>query len=154
MQEKNPAANAFCQCMTFLWAGQPQLTQYGERNQRQRVQSAPHSLDLTTLQPKLVPPPSLSAWFQGIPGAADKDATGIAGSQPPAPREGTLGWGLPAISAAASVTFPAPSTGCVLERAAADYHRASHVRGMCWKEHYSSQTPTAPCLKLKAHSNP
>lgn len=49
-----------------------------------------------------------------------------------------------------SITFPAPCAGCVLERAAADYHHASHIRGMCCKEHYSSQPPTSPCLKLKA----
>lgn len=49
-----------------------------------------------------------------------------------------------------SITFTAPSPGCVLERGAADYHHSSHVRRMCWEEHYSKEPPTAPHLKLKA----
>lgn len=143
--------------MTFLWAGQPQLTQYGERNQSQRVQSAPHSLDMMSLQPKLVPPPSHSAWLQGNPGCRQirmQLALQEANRQPTeeAPWDGGC---LPSqLLHGCSVTFPAPPAGCVLERAAADYHHASHIRGMCWKEHYSSQPPTAPCLKLKARSNP
>lgn len=152
-RRRSPEANAFCQWLTFLWARQPQLTQHGGRNYRQRVQSAPHSLDMMSLQPKLVPPRSHSAWSQDNPECRQirmQLALQKANQQP----NKKSPWSGGCLPPQLQCHLPCPSPGCVLERATADYHHASHMRGMCWKQHYSSQPPTAPCLKLKARSNP
>lgn len=96
---------------------------------------------------------TLTLWFQGNPGCRQikmQVALQEANQQPNKKGPWDGGCLPPQLLHGCSITFPAPCTGCVLERATADYHHASHVRGMCWKEHYSSQPPTTPCLKLKA----
>lgn len=102
---------------------------------------------------KAVPPHSHSAWSQDNPEYRQirmQLALQKANQQPN--KKGP--WSGGCLPPQLQCHLPCPSPGCVLERATADYHHASHMRGMCWKQHYSSQPPTAPCLKLKARSNP
>lgn len=140
--------DSFC-CGHALRPGQATpATPCGERSQGTEFGLLPLLWHMP-LPLKLVLPTSLSAWSPGSPGCRQRKVRLAVQESTSSP------WRRhPAMGAASPLRChlpcPLPSLRSGKKRAAADYHHASHIGGMRWKEHYSKEPPTAPRLTLRA----